>query len=184
MLTRPRHSPEACANDRLRRLIRSPSRRQNPVFAHFGRLESTYCGRSRPRPRTPQLGGKQSFRENACRGGVPPKARIHRRPKRTVARAGSSHSSTPIRCWKLVSANSPMSGDTHEGRHILIAVARYLAARSPTERAVLQTADIARRLMRGTELYHDATARDNSRLVTLTLGYFAPDGPGYTASSV
>jgi hypothetical protein len=49
-------------------------------------------------------------------------------------------------------------GDTDEGRHILIAVARYLAAHSPTERAVLQTADIARRLMRGAELYHDASA--------------------------
>jgi hypothetical protein len=35
----------------------------------------------------------------------------------------------------------------------LIAVARYLAAHSPTERAELQTADIARRLMRGGELY-------------------------------
>ena len=44
-------------------------------------------------------------------------------------------------------------GDTDEGRHILIAVARYLAAHSPTERAVLQTADIARRLMRGVELH-------------------------------
>jgi hypothetical protein len=39
-------------------------------------------------------------------------------------------------------------GDTDEGRHILIAVARYLAAYSPTERAALQTADIARRLIR------------------------------------
>jgi nitrite reductase/ring-hydroxylating ferredoxin subunit len=39
------------------------------------------------------------------------------------------------------------------GRHILIAVARYLAAHSPTERAALQTADIARRLMRGGELH-------------------------------
>ena|SRR5271166_2350869 len=37
---------------------------------------------------------------------------------------------------------------TDEGRRILIAVARYLAAHSPTERAALQTADIARRLMR------------------------------------
>jgi nitrite reductase/ring-hydroxylating ferredoxin subunit len=44
-------------------------------------------------------------------------------------------------------------GDTDEGRHILIAVARYLAAHSPTERAVLQTADIARRLMRGSDLH-------------------------------
>jgi hypothetical protein len=47
-------------------------------------------------------------------------------------------------------------GDTDEGRHILIAVARYLAAHSPTERATLQTADIARRLMRGGELHQEA----------------------------
>ncbi|WP_210190150.1 Rieske (2Fe-2S) protein [Bradyrhizobium sp. NAS96.2] len=46
-------------------------------------------------------------------------------------------------------------GDTDEGRHILIAVVRYLAAHSPTERASLQTADIARRLMRGGELHHE-----------------------------
>jgi hypothetical protein len=44
-------------------------------------------------------------------------------------------------------------GDTDESRHILIGVARYLAAHSPTERATLQTADIARRLMRGGELH-------------------------------
>ena len=47
-------------------------------------------------------------------------------------------------------------GDTDEGRRILIAVARYLAAHSPTERAALQTADIARRLMRGGELHQSA----------------------------
>ena len=46
-------------------------------------------------------------------------------------------------------------GDTAEGRHILIAVARYLAAHSPTERAALQTADIARRLIRGGELHQE-----------------------------
>jgi hypothetical protein len=40
-------------------------------------------------------------------------------------------------------------GDTDEARHILIAVARYLAAHSPTERAAPQTAEIAKRLMRG-----------------------------------
>jgi nitrite reductase/ring-hydroxylating ferredoxin subunit len=45
-----------------------------------------------------------------------------------------------------------------EGRRILVAVARYLAAHSPTERAALQTADIARRLMRGGELHHGAGA--------------------------
>ncbi|WGR70261.1 MULTISPECIES: Rieske (2Fe-2S) protein [unclassified Bradyrhizobium] len=47
-------------------------------------------------------------------------------------------------------------GDVDAGRHILIAVARYLAAHSPTERAFLQTADIARRLMRGGELHQEA----------------------------
>jgi len=49
-------------------------------------------------------------------------------------------------------------GDTDEGRHILIAAARYLAAHSPTERASLQTADIARRLMRGGELHQEEGA--------------------------
>jgi len=47
-------------------------------------------------------------------------------------------------------------GNTDEGRHILIAVARYLAAHSPTERAALQTADIARRLFRGGKLHQEA----------------------------
>jgi nitrite reductase/ring-hydroxylating ferredoxin subunit len=49
-------------------------------------------------------------------------------------------------------------GNNNEGRHILIAVARYLAAHSPTERAALQTADIARRLMRGGELHQEEGA--------------------------
>jgi hypothetical protein len=48
-------------------------------------------------------------------------------------------------------------GDTDEGRRILVAVARYLAAHSPTERAALQTADIARRLMRGGDLHQNAS---------------------------
>ncbi len=42
-----------------------------------------------------------------------------------------------------------------EGRHILIAVARFLAAHAPTERAQLQTASIARRLHRGARIYED-----------------------------
>jgi hypothetical protein len=45
-----------------------------------------------------------------------------------------------------------------EGRHVLIAVARYLAAHSPTERAAFQTADIARRLLRGGELHQASSA--------------------------
>jgi hypothetical protein len=47
-------------------------------------------------------------------------------------------------------------GNTEQGRHILIAVARYLAAHSPTERAALQTADIAQRLLHGGELHQGA----------------------------
>jgi hypothetical protein len=50
-------------------------------------------------------------------------------------------------------------GDDTARRHILIAVARYLAAHSPTERAALQTSIIARRLMRGGEVHHDARNR-------------------------
>jgi hypothetical protein len=43
-----------------------------------------------------------------------------------------------------------------QGRHILIGVSRYLAAHFPTQRALLQTADIATRLMRGGELHREA----------------------------
>ena len=46
-------------------------------------------------------------------------------------------------------------GNGDEGRHILIAAARYLAAHSPTERAMRQTADIAQRLMRGGQLHEE-----------------------------
>ena len=46
-------------------------------------------------------------------------------------------------------------GNTEPGRHILVAVARYLAAHSPTERGWLQTADIAARLSRGDQLHAD-----------------------------
>jgi nitrite reductase/ring-hydroxylating ferredoxin subunit len=43
-------------------------------------------------------------------------------------------------------------GDNEPGRHILIAVARYVAAHSPTQRSELQTAIVARRLSRGESL--------------------------------
>jgi hypothetical protein len=46
--------------------------------------------------------------------------------------------------------------DPEPKRHIMIAVARYLAAHSPTERTWLQTADIARRLSRGDQLHENA----------------------------
>jgi hypothetical protein len=55
-------------------------------------------------------------------------------------------------------------GNTDKGRDILIAVAPYLAAHSPTERAELQTADIAQRLMRGGELHQD-THDDRKRRI-------------------
>ena len=44
-------------------------------------------------------------------------------------------------------------GESAAGGHILIAVARYIAAHSPTERAQLQTAMVARRLSRGEAIY-------------------------------
>jgi hypothetical protein len=44
---------------------------------------------------------------------------------------------------------------SEEGKNILIAVARYLAAHSPTQRAQLQTAQIALRLHRGESLYEE-----------------------------
>jgi hypothetical protein len=42
-----------------------------------------------------------------------------------------------------------------EGKHILVAVARFLAAHSPTQRAQLQTAEVALRLHRGESLSGD-----------------------------
>jgi hypothetical protein len=50
-------------------------------------------------------------------------------------------------------------GNTTEGRPILIAVARYLAAHFPTERAGQQTAGIARQLMRDGQLHESLDAR-------------------------
>jgi nitrite reductase/ring-hydroxylating ferredoxin subunit len=51
-------------------------------------------------------------------------------------------------------------GDSAAGRHILIAVARYIAAHSPTERAQLQTAMVARRLSLG-EAVHETEDEDD-----------------------
>jgi hypothetical protein len=48
-------------------------------------------------------------------------------------------------------------GDSAEGRRVLVAVARWLAAHSPTQRAQLQTADVAQRLARGQNLHEEAT---------------------------
>jgi hypothetical protein len=46
-------------------------------------------------------------------------------------------------------------GNGPEGRRILVACARYLAAHSPTERVELQTDTVARKLARGERLYAD-----------------------------
>jgi nitrite reductase/ring-hydroxylating ferredoxin subunit len=43
--------------------------------------------------------------------------------------------------------------ESEPGRHILVAVARFLAAHSPTQRSELQTATVARRLSRAESLY-------------------------------
>jgi len=48
------------------------------------------------------------------------------------------------------------------GRNILIAVTRYLAAHSPTERARFQTATIARRLQRGGRVHDTDEAVDEA----------------------
>jgi nitrite reductase/ring-hydroxylating ferredoxin subunit len=50
-----------------------------------------------------------------------------------------------------------------EGEHILVAVARFLAAHSPTQRAQLQTAEVALRLHRGESLYEDEPTTDGQR---------------------
>jgi nitrite reductase/ring-hydroxylating ferredoxin subunit len=44
-------------------------------------------------------------------------------------------------------------GDTEQGGHVLIAGARYIAAHSPTQREMLQTAEIVQRLHRGEDLH-------------------------------
>jgi nitrite reductase/ring-hydroxylating ferredoxin subunit len=49
-------------------------------------------------------------------------------------------------------------GDCREGHAVVLAVARYLAAHAPTRRAQLQTAQVARRLNRGQEIYSGEAA--------------------------
>jgi len=44
-------------------------------------------------------------------------------------------------------------GETEQGGHILMAAARYIAAHSPTQREMLQTAEIVQRLNRGEDLH-------------------------------
>jgi hypothetical protein len=53
-----------------------------------------------------------------------------------------------------------------EGEQILVAVARFLAAHAPTQRAQLQTADIALRLHRGDSLYEEDGVTEDARIVS------------------
>jgi nitrite reductase/ring-hydroxylating ferredoxin subunit len=53
-------------------------------------------------------------------------------------------------------------GESTAGRRILVAVARYVAAHSPTERAQLQTAMVARRLSLG-QAVHEEVADDDAQ---------------------
>jgi hypothetical protein len=66
-------------------------------------------------------------------------------------------------------------GNTGEGQHILIATVRYLAAHSPTERAGLQTAAIARRLMRGVELHQEEVVTSQDKSISPHLAVFPHD---------
>jgi nitrite reductase/ring-hydroxylating ferredoxin subunit len=62
---------------------------------------------------------------------------------------------------QMVEAGIRQYGEWHgepEGEHILVAVARFLAAHAPTQRAQLQTAEIALRLHRGESLYEEEPA--------------------------
>ncbi|HZZ62094.1 MAG TPA: Rieske (2Fe-2S) protein [Roseiarcus sp.] len=87
--------------------------------------------------------------------GYPPQALID-----TLARALLREDAGFHACQMLEAGVRQFAfwGPSPEGRRILVAVARYLAAHSPTERAALQTADIARRLMRGGELHQEAAS--------------------------
>jgi hypothetical protein len=72
---------------------------------------------------------------------------------RSTSRLG--HSSETLQILEAGVRQVAAWGEMDESGHILIAVARYLAAHSPTERAGLQTADVARRLMRGGDLHQE-----------------------------
>jgi hypothetical protein len=56
-------------------------------------------------------------------------------------------------------------GESAAGRHILIAVARYIAAHCPTERAQLQTATVARRLSLGEVIHESQDELDSPRVL-------------------
>ena len=77
---------------------------RDPLSTQSERPESTYCGRSKPRSWTPQLGGKRAYTRRLGKGGSPgessrsfasvkwpspPEAGIHRSPSKPSRWAGS-----------------------------------------------------------------------------------------------
>ena len=93
-----------------------------------------------------QIGGRSSARQpSACpllsltmkHAGRTPNVHGFRADPRTM------RASTPIRCWRPESGSSPRGATLMRAGIFLIAVVRYLAAHSPTERAALQRFDAA-----------------------------------------
>jgi hypothetical protein len=60
------------------------------AIAHSGRLVSTYCGRSRPRPWTPQLGGERAYKDRLGKDWSPRQSRHSVRGWRSI-RASCPH---------------------------------------------------------------------------------------------
>src|SRR5262249_55619333 len=94
-------------------------------------------------------------------------------------RAGASPGGCGLRClpdaWKGVPQFHEW-GNCDHGRHILIAVGRYLAAHFPTQRALLQTTDIASQLMHGGEVHREAQASVCREFLGGGPGRFTPRG--------
>jgi hypothetical protein len=74
---------------------------------------------------------------------------------RTLVRAVVREDAT-VHTYRMLEATVQQHqewGDTEQGGHILVAGARYIAAHSPTQREMLQTAEIVQRLHRGEDLH-------------------------------
>ena len=81
-------------------------------------------------------------------------------PERLLATLGQAmlREDSDFHSFQIIDAGFSEYNDrrgTEEGRHVLIAVARFLAAHAPTPRAVGQTYNMALRLQRGEEIYRE-----------------------------
>ena len=143
----PRPLPQRAAGAAARRRRRSagrPSRRRRGHPRGFAGAHSIANGRS-----TRPAGWSRAI------------SRLATRPSALIATLAHAllREDAGFHAYQMLEAGVRQFGEwgnTDQGRHILIAVARYLAAHSPTERAAFQTADIAQRLLRGGELHQDA----------------------------